>query len=71
MEQAIEEMKRGENGSGDTSVDSMMGDTPANYNVANQRFDERDDEDYDKISENIAEEESARGGTGQHKRRIH
>jgi len=35
MEQAIEEMKRGENGSGDTSVDSMMGDTPANYNIAN------------------------------------
>lgn len=67
MEQAIEEMKRGENGSGDTSVDSMMGDTPANYNVANQRFDQGDDEDY----EVIPEEESARGGTGQRKRRIH
>lgn len=51
MEQAIEEMKRGENGSGDTSVDSMMGDTPANYNIANQRFDQNDDEEYEVIPE--------------------
>jgi len=29
--------KRGN--SGNTSVDSMMEDTPANYNVQNQRFD--------------------------------
>merc|ERR1712195_298039 len=43
VNEAIEEMKRGENGSGDTSVDSMMGDTPANYNVANQRFEQGDD----------------------------
>ena len=26
--------------SGNTSVDSMMEDTPSNYNVANQRFDQ-------------------------------
>ena len=26
---------------GDTSVDSMMEDTPANYNVQNQRIDEQ------------------------------
>lgn len=45
IDQAMEEMKRGENGSGDTSVDSMMGDTPANYNIANQRFDEGDGEE--------------------------
>jgi hypothetical protein len=69
MEQAIEEMKRGENGSGDTSVDSMMGDTPANYNVANQRFEQGDDDEIDEIHEE--EEESARGGTGTRKRRIH
>ena len=25
--------------SGNTSVDSMMEDTPSNYNIANQRFD--------------------------------
>ena len=29
-----------EEGNGDTSVDSMMEDTPANYNMANQRFDD-------------------------------
>jgi len=29
-----------EEGNGDTSVDSMMEDTPANYNIPNQRFDE-------------------------------
>jgi len=69
MEQAIEEMKRGENGSGDTSVDSMMGDTPANYNVANQRFEQGDDDEIDEIHEE--EEESARGGTGARKRNIH
>lgn len=27
------------NNEGDTSVDSKMEDTPANYNMANQRFD--------------------------------
>jgi hypothetical protein len=26
--------------SGNTSVDSMMEDTPSNYNAANQRFDQ-------------------------------
>ena len=52
MNDAIDEMKRGENGSGDTSVDSMMGDTPANYNIANQRFDQGDEEEpYDVIPE--------------------
>lgn len=36
--------------SGNTSVDSMMEDTPANYNYQNQRFDAEDmegDEDMD------------------------
>ena len=31
-------------GDGDTSVDSMMEDTPANYNIPNQRFEENYDE---------------------------
>lgn len=47
-----------EEAKGNTSVDSLMEDTPSNYNIANQRFDERkykkapetihneDDEDY-------------------------
>jgi len=35
--------------SGNTSVDSKMGDTPANYNIPNQRFD--DYEDYEAIPE--------------------
>lgn len=30
---------KGRGGDGDTSVDSMMEDTPANYNAQNQRFD--------------------------------
>lgn len=34
---------------GDTSMDSAMEDTPANYNIANQRFDEY--EDYEAIPE--------------------
>jgi hypothetical protein len=29
--------------SGNTSVDSMMEDTPSNYNIANQRFDQTND----------------------------
>ena len=33
----------------DTSVDSAMEDTPANYNIPNQRFDEL--EDYSAIPE--------------------
>ena len=33
----------------DTSVDSAMEDTPANYNIPNQRFDEYDD--YEPIPE--------------------
>ena len=32
-----------EDGNGDTSVDSMMEDTPANYNIPNQRFDENEE----------------------------
>jgi hypothetical protein len=31
--------ERLKNNDGDTSVDSKMEDTPANYNMANQRFD--------------------------------
>ena len=43
-------MKRPKRGnSGNTSVDSMMEDTPANYNIPNQRFDEYDD--YEPIPE--------------------
>lgn len=34
---------------GDTSMDSAMEDTPANYNIPNQRFD--DYEDYEAIPE--------------------
>jgi hypothetical protein len=61
MNDAIEEMKRGENGSGDTSVDSMMGDTPANYNIANQRFDQGDEDD--QHYEVIPEEEDNQANT--------
>ena len=35
--------EHGEGGDGDTSVDSAMEDTPANYNIPNQRFDEYED----------------------------
>ena len=50
-ENVVEEEKEGEDegGDGDTSVDSQMEDTPANYNMANQRFDEY--EDYEAIPE--------------------
>ena len=44
----VEEDKE-EPGDGDTSVDSAMEDTPANYNIPNQRFD--DYEDYEAIPE--------------------
>jgi len=44
------ELDEGEaEGDGDTSVDSAMEDTPANYNIPNQRFDEY--EDYEAIPE--------------------
>ena len=42
-ERVLEEKDEGNDG--DTSVDSQMEDTPANYNMANQRFDEADDID--------------------------
>ena len=42
-------------GDGDTSVDSKMDDTPANYNVANQRF----DADYDDGMDAVPEDENA------------
>jgi hypothetical protein len=32
-------LRRPKGNSGNTSVDSMMEDTPANYNAENQRFD--------------------------------
>ena len=43
------EEEKDEGGDGDTSMDSAMEDTPANYNMANQRFDEY--EDYEAIPE--------------------
>ena len=46
-ERVVEEKDEG--GDGDTSVDSQMEDTPANYNIPNQRFDEY--EDYEAIPE--------------------
>merc|ERR1711990_979298 len=45
MKKNIKGRKRGE--AGDSSVDSMMDDTPANYNQANQRADSADDMDVD------------------------
>lgn len=42
-------------GDGDTSVDSKMDDTPANYNQANQRF----DQDYDDVDVIPEDEENA------------
>lgn len=59
MQNAIyDEMARGENGSGDTSVDSRMEETPANYNIPNQRFDQEYD-DYDVIPEEGDEGDAA------------
>lgn len=42
-------------GDGDTSVDSKMDDTPANYNQANQRF----DQDYDDVDAIPEDDENA------------
>ena len=40
QEELAKNMRRKKRGnSGNTSVDSMMEDTPANYNVQNQRYD--------------------------------
>jgi hypothetical protein len=39
QEEIENQMRRPRGNSGNTSVDSMMEDTPANYNVKNQRFD--------------------------------
>lgn len=36
----MQQMMQGQEGDGDTSVDSMMEDTPANYNIPNQRFED-------------------------------
>lgn len=57
--QLYDDIARGENGSGNTSVDSLMEDTPANYNIPNQRFD-AEYEDY----EVIPEEEQDKQGAG-------
>jgi len=59
--QLYDEIARGENGSGNTSVDSMMEDTPANYNIPNQRF----DAEYEDYPDVIPEEEGdGKGGDG-------
>ena len=48
------------NNEGDTSVDSKMEDTPANYNMANQRFDpEYDEGQIDPIQEDDAQGEGS------------
>lgn len=39
IQDEINNQMKGRGGDGDTSVDSMMEDTPANYNAQNQRFD--------------------------------
>merc|ERR1711990_345981 len=39
IQDEINNQMKGRGGDGDTSVDSMMEDTPANYNTQNQRFD--------------------------------
>ncbi|MFO0116108.1 MAG: hypothetical protein ACK521_00295 [bacterium] len=46
----MHQMGQDEEGDGDTSVDSLMEDTPANYNIPNQRFEDNYD-DYDPIPE--------------------
>lgn len=58
IDKNIRKRKRGN--SGNTSVDSMMEDTPANYNYQNQRFDpnmEHGDNDMEDDQEEIDEEE--------------
>jgi hypothetical protein len=53
QEEIAQNMKKKKRGhSGNTSVDSMMEDTPANYNYQNQRFNaEMDDMEGDEIDE--------------------
>ena len=46
-------MRKPRGQSGNTSVDSMMEDTPANYNVKNQRFDADADQDQDMEGEDM------------------
>ena len=53
--------------SGNTSVDSLMDDTPSNYNIANQRFDPNLDYEVEDIIEE--EEDDGRGGRRLKKRR--
>lgn len=48
--------ERLKNNDGDTSVDSKMEDTPANYNMANQRFDSEGN------NEPIPEDDDDEGG---------
>lgn len=52
------EEEKDEGGDGDTSVDSQMEDTPANYNIPNQRFDEP--EDYEAIPEETEHQRNSR-----------
>ncbi len=40
---APSEMEERQRQDGETSLDSQMADTPANYNLANQRFEDRND----------------------------
>jgi hypothetical protein len=48
--------KKTRNHSGNTSVDSMMEDTPANYNLQNQRFNAEMEEDEDEVDEDDEDE---------------
>lgn len=52
------DQEKDEGHDGDTSVDSAMEDTPANYNIPNQRFDEY--EDYEAIPEETDRKASQR-----------
>ena len=55
---------------GNTSVDSMMADTPSNYNIPNQRFDhdqihKEPQHKYDEMEEDQFEQSDGWDGTGQ------
>jgi hypothetical protein len=48
--------KKKRNHSGNTSVDSMMEDTPANYNLQNQRFNAEMEDDEEEVDEDDEDE---------------
>lgn len=61
QEEIENQMRRPRGNSGNTSVDSMMEDTPANYNVKNQRFDADQDMDAEDMGGSDMEDDDEYG----------